>query len=517
MQSWTRRGVLQRSAMMSALPLLGPLAGCATTVDPIKTSANPLFTLGVASGDPWPDSVVLWTRLARDPLHGGGMGDAPVAVRWEIAADEGFQRIVNKGMVTARAETAHSVHVEAGSLEPHRWYWYRFNALGIESAVGRTRTAPALDASTDRVRLALACCQHYEHGHYTAYRHMAAEELDLVLHVGDYIYENKAREGRPRLHNSRETKTLAEYRNRYALYKLDPDLQAAHAAFPWAAVPDDHEVENDYANDIEEHGRQAPQEFLKRRAVAYQAYYEHLPFRRASRPVGPAMRLHRPLRFGRLASINLLDTRQYRTDQQCSGGWGPRCAAALDPAATMLGREQERWLDTMLNGSATRWDVLVQQLPIFERARMRDGQLEHNMDKWDGYTAARQRLFESIQRRDRGGMVVLSGDVHEAWAGRLKADFADPKSATFGTEFVGTSISSGGNGFDGKKSRDGMLDINPHLAFYNGRRGYARCDITADAWRTDYRVLPYVKEPGAPISTRASFVVDRESNRLETA
>jgi len=346
---------------------------------------------------------------------------------------------------------------------------------------------------------------------------MAGENLDLVLHVGDYIYENKAKDGRPRLHNSAETKSLDAYRNRYALYKLDPDLQAAHAAFPWAAVPDDHEVENDYANDIEEHGRQSPHDFLKRRAAAYKAYYEHLPFRRVSRPNGPAMRLHRSLKFGRLASINLLDTRQHRTDQQCWGGWSPRCDAALDPSATMLGRQQERWLDAALDKSECHWDVLAQQLPIVQRGRIRDGRLMHHMDKWDGYVVARQRLFESIQRRGRGGLIVLTGDVHEAWVGALKADFADPNSATLGTEFVGTSISSGGDGFDKKKSRERMLEGNPHLEFYNGRRGYARCEVTADAWRTDYRVLPYVEEPGAPVSTHTSFVVDRTSNRLETA
>lgn len=517
MIKWTRRSILRRSAALSTVTFLSPAIGPAVLSSALAASSNPLFTLGVASGDPWPDSVVLWTRLARDPLDGGGMGDAPIAVNWEIAADEGFQRIVQKGTATARAEDAHSIHVEAGGLEPHRWYWYRFNAKGIESAVGRTRTAPALDASNDRLRLALACCQHYEHGHYTAYRHMAGEDLDLVLHVGDYIYEYRAKDDRPRRHNSSEVKTLDAYRNRYALYKLDPDLQAAHAAFPWAAVPDDHEVENDYANDIEEHGRQSPEDFLQRRAAAYKAYYEHLPFRKGARPNGPAMRLHRPLKFGKLASINMLDTRQHRTDQKCWGKWSPRCDDALDTLATMLGPDQENWLDTALTKSGTNWDVLVQQVPIMQRGRMRDGQLMHHMDKWDGYVGARQRLFHSIQRRGRGGLVALSGDVHENWVGSLKADFSDPGSATLGTEFVGTSISSNGDGKDTKKSRQRMIEANPHLLFHNGQRGYARCEITADTWRTDCRVLPYVRKPGAPIATRASFVVDRKSNRLESA
>ena len=511
MTGWTRRGLLGGSAALATVSFLPTI--------PARTASppNPLFTLGIASGDPWPDSVVLWTRLARDPLHGGGMGNASIPVNWEIAADENFRQIVRSGTAIAVADYAHSVHVEVGGLQPHRWYWYRFNALGVESAVGRTRTAPVLDADLDRMRIAFASCQHYERGYYSAYRHMAEDEIDLMLHLGDYIYEGKAKDDRPRRHNSAEVETLAEYRSRYALYKLDPDLQAAHAAFPWAAVPDDHEVENDYAAHIDQTGGQPAKAFLARRAAAYQAYYEHLPFRSAARPIGPDMLLHRTLRFGRLAAINLLDTRQHRSDQPCWATWSPPCAEMRDPAATMLGAAQERWLYDAVERSPARWNVLAQQVPIFQRTRIKGGQTMLHMDKWDGYPTARQRLFDAVQRSAQGSMIVLSGDVHGNWAGDLRADFGDPTSTALGAEFVGTSISSNGDGWDSKKKFRRIVDGNPHIAFYNGQCGYTRCDITRERWRTDFRVLPYVSRPGAPISTRASFVVERGSNRLSAA
>jgi len=318
-----------------------------------------------------------------------------------------------------------------------------------------------------------------------------------------------------RRHNSAEVTTLDAYRNRYALYKLDPDLQAAHAAFPWAAVPDDHEVDNDYAGDHEESGQADPAAFLRRRAVAYQAYYEHLPFRPAARPNGASMRLYRTLRFGDLATLQLLDTRQYRSPQVCGRKWALRCPDAQDPSRTMLGTEQEAWLSEKLAAAnAGRWTVLVQQVPLIQRRRPKDGVDLYHPDKWDGYTAARNRLFGALRQHDVGGLVGLSGDVHNNWAGRLKADFGDPGSAVLGNEFVATSISSNGDGADRNKGQQRIVDANPHIAFFNGQRGYLRCLVGRDEWRTDFRVVPYVTKPGAPISTRASFIVERDSRNL---
>ena len=513
----TRRQVLRQAGAVSSLPLVGALSACQTASSAAPKNQSSLFTLGVASGEPLPDSVVIWTRLARDPLDGGGMPDTPVKVRWAVATDDAMRTVVRQGTATARPEYAHSVHVEVQGLEPHRWYWYRFDVGSEESAIGRTRTAPAAGQGIKRFRFAFASCQKYEDGYYTAHRHLAQEELDLVLHLGDYIYEGKAKDGRVRKHNSAECMTLEDYRNRYAQYKLDPDLQAAHAAFPWAVVPDDHEVDNDYANDKEVKLRVSSAEFLERRAAAYQAYYEHFPFRRASKPKGPDMQLYRTLSFGDLATIHLLDTRQYRTDQPCGRKWVERCADALDPRATMLGKVQEAWIDRQLAASSGQWTVIAQQVPIMQRKRFRDGRTLYHMDKWDGYVAARERLFASIQQHQPRGLVAVCGDVHAAWAGTLKADFDDPNSATLGPEFVGTSIASKGDGWEIKKTHRGILDANPHMDYYNGRRGYTRCDLTRARWRTDYRIVPYVSSRGAPIETTASFAVEAGAPALVKA
>ena len=512
----SRRDVLFGGVAASALPLLG-VAGCGapSPVPPQGSAAangNRLFSLGVASGEPGPDSVILWTRLAPEPLHGGGMGPAPVPVRWEVAEDEAMRHVVRRGTALARPDLAHAVHVEVAGLAPRRWYWYRFDAGGEASVVGRTRTTPAPGEALDLFRFAAASCQNYQHGYFTAYRHMAAEDLDLVVHLGDYIYEGGPRASFPRRHDDVEADTLAGYRNRYALYKLDPDLQAAHAAFPWCVVYDDHEVDNDYANDREVRQRVSPAAFLRRRAAAYRAYFEHLPFRSAQMPRGANMGLYRSMEIGGLIDLNLLDTRQYRTDQPCgeSGGkWHPQCAPARGPGATMLGREQEAWLYGRLGAGRARWSVLAQQVPIMERRRMIHGDHRYNMDKWDGYSAARDRLFTAVRQHRVPGLVALSGDVHSAWAGTLLTDFQDPRSAALGTEFVATSISSGGDGRDMRPRARKMLAANPGIAFYNGQRGYARFTVTREAWRTDYRVVPHVSTPGAPIRTRASFAAAR--------
>ncbi len=490
-------------------------ASCTWERQGFTASSDP-FTLGVASGDPLPDGVVLWTRLAPDPLAGGGMPPRPVPVDWELAEDESFRRVVRSGTATADPSFAHSVHVEVDGLEPASWYFYRFRAGGAISPAGRTRTAPT--GAPDRLRLAVASCQHYEQGLYTAYQHMAAEDLDLVLHVGDYIYESDTPPDRPRLrqHNSTEPVTLDEYRNRYALYKSDPSLQAAHAAFPWIATWDDHDVESNYANLIPElpNPTEGPAQdpragFPARRAAAYQAYYEHLPLRRPQRPKGADLRLYRHLAFGDLADLRVLDTRQYRTDQPCEDGRrAPRCAGAFDPAATMTGPAQERWLLDGLSSSRARWRVVPQQLPIFQRDFTAGPERAFDMDRWDGYPAARDRILGFIAARQIPDVIVLSGDIHAFFASDLKADYDDASSPTVGAEFVATSISSAGDGFDTTPDDDKLLAESPHVRFHNRRRGYLRCEVTPGLWRTDMRAVDVVTVPGAPVTTKASFVVE---------
>ena len=506
----SRRRLLGGAGACAVLAMTAPIASRGVLANP--GFAKYPFSLGVASGDLSPDGVVLWTRLAPEPLDGGGMGMQPVSVAWEVAADEEMKAVKQKGTAIARPELGHAVHVEVQGLEPGRWYWYRFHSGTVASPIGRTRTAPAANALLDRLRFAFASCQHYEKGHYTAHRHLAGEDLELVVFLGDYIYENKAKDGRPRRHDGPEVETLEEYRNRYALYKLDPDLQAAHAAFPWVVTSDDHEVVNDYAGDVDRKHETPRDEFLRRRAASYQAYYEHMPLSRSARPSGPNMALYRWLAFGGLAEFNLLDTRQYRTIQPC-GAYkdyknAARCSQALDPSATMLGAVQERWLLEGLGRSRARWNVIAQQVPMMQRIKPRDGEPLFNMDKWDGYPLARKTLLDYFANERLSNPVVLSGDVHANWVGDLLTDFDNPGSAIVGAEFVGTSISSGGDGADTTSRGLRIVDANAHLKFYNKQRGYVRCTVTPDRWQADCRVVPFVTRPGAPISTRASFVVE---------
>jgi alkaline phosphatase D len=471
-----------------------------------RFSSSP-FTLGVASGDPDPSSVVLWTRLAPDPLNGGGMPDEPVDVGWQIAADENMRRIVGQGTTTASPAFGHAVHVDAGGLEPDRWYWYRFIAGNEESPVGRTRTMPAEGAAVERLRFAFASCQHFETGYYTAYAHLAQEDLDLVFHLGDYIYENAGIDGRVRKHAGSEIASLADYRNRYAQYKLDPHLQAAHALCPWIVTPDDHEVDNNYANATSEHDdpRDA---FLGRRTAAYQAYYEHTPLRVASRPSGPAIQLYRSFRWGQLASFFVLDTRQYRTNQPCGDGTKAPCAGVYDAMATLMGGAQEGWLFEGMTTSTARWNVVPQQVMIAPVDRQAGPGERFAMDQWGGYDAARTRLMRFLAESRVRNPVVLTGDIHSNWVNDLKVDFFEPKSPVVATEFVGTSITSSGDGADVPEAMQAVVAENPFVKFYNGQRGYVACEVTPSRMRAHYRVLEYVSRPGAPIRTRASFVVD---------
>lgn len=466
------------------------------------------FSLGVASGDPLPDGVVIWTRLAPDPLNGGGMPLVNVPVRWQVATDEKMRQIVRRGTTLATPELAHSVHVDVRGLDPDRWYWYQFQVGNELSPIGRTRTAPAFYGSISQLNFAFVSCQDWQNGYYTAYRHLAEENLDFVVHLGDYIYEYGPESGGPRQHNSPEIITLADYRNRHALYKTDSNLQAVHAAFPWIVTWDDHEVENNYANLIPE-DNQSQQEFVTRRANAYQAYYEHMPLRLVSPPYGNNLQIYRRFSFGDLAQLHVLDTRQYRTDQPCDDGLKRRCTQAFDANATMTGNEQERWLFDGLARSRSRWNVIAQQTMLGQYNFNSSADLGiFNMDQWDGYVAARNRLLNFLNQRQPSNPVVISGDIHSSWVHDLKLDFNNPNSATVGTEFVGTSISSD---FPTEYITfvQASLGNNPHTKFFDGAfRGYVRCNLTAERWQSDYRVVSSIVDLNASVTTLASFVVE---------
>ncbi|HEX3132596.1 MAG TPA: alkaline phosphatase D family protein [Planctomycetota bacterium] len=507
----------RRTFLAGTVALAGAsLWGCGATARVPVLSDDP-FQLGVASGDPSADGVVLWTRLAPAPLTGGGMPPEPVAVRWELAADDGFREIVQQGEVTALPELAHSVHVEVAGLQPARWYWYRFHCGKDVSAVGRTRTLPAVDVMPERFRFAFVSCQNYEQGLFTAYSHLLKEELDLVIHLGDYIYEYAGKDGQVRKHLGPECTTLAGYRTRYAQYKLDPALRAMHQAVPWVVTPDDHEFDNNCAGDISEEKGVEPKDFLVRRAAAYQAYYEHMPLRRAALPKGPDMLLFRRLPVGRLAELHVLDTRQYRSDQPCGDGNKPPCPESLSPTQTLMGTAQRDWLFDGLSRSSATWNVLAQQVMMGRVDRKPGEGVSYSMDQWPGYEMERRKLLRFLHEKKIVNPVVLSGDIHTNWANELIADFDDLGGRTVATEFVGSSISSGGNGIDKPKDLDRILADNPFLKFHNAKRGFVRCELTPTHWRTDYRTVSFVDKPGAPLNTRASFVVEAGDPHIKLA
>lgn len=498
-----RRTFLTGTAAWVGMSWLAPSVLNASGNTP-KFAANP-FTLGVASGEPWEDSVVLWTRLAPDALNGGGMSAASVEVKWELASDEQMKTVVASGTAIAAAELGHAVHVEVFGLQPARWYWYRFMVGNEVSPVGRTRTAPAPGVLAERFNFAFASCQHYETGWYTAYKHMCEEHLDLVVFLGDYIYEYGITEGRIRKHNGPEIMNLNDYRNRYALYKSDALLQRAHAQFPWVVTWDDHEVANNYA------GLHVPTQKAgveARRAAAYQAFFEHQPLRPSQLRQGPYMDSYRDLSFGRLIEMQVLDTRQFRTPQPCGDGTKEACPEVFDPQATILGRAQKRWLMRNLDRSPARWNVLAQQVMMTPLDMEPGPGRKFSMDKWAGYNVETKQLMQFLAARKPSNPIVLTGDIHSNWVTELKADFDKPESAVLGAEFTGTSISSAGDGMDTRPTTEKVIAENPYLKFYNGQRGYVRCAVTPEKWQTDYRVVPFVSKPDAPVSTRASFVVE---------
>jgi alkaline phosphatase D len=507
--SITRREFLQRAAAVAALGTVAPHR--AALAQP-RFESYP-FKLGTASGYPQANGVTLWTRLAPRPLEGGGMPNVPVEVSWEVAADEGFRTIAASGKALAVPELAHSVHVDVNALQPARTYWYRFIAGRETSPVGRTRTAPDTASALSRMRFAFAACQQYEQGYYVAYRHMAQEDLDLVVHLGDYIYESTWGRNLVRAHGTDQTYTLPEYRNRYALYKSDEDLKAAHAAFPWIVTWDDHEVQNDYANDRSQ-DLDPRDAFLTRRGAAYQAYYEHMPLPAWARPRGPDMKLHGAFAYGQLASFFVLDDRQYRSHQVCArpGRGGSTvvreedCAERLDPNLTMLGAEQERWLDESLGRSSSRWNVIAQQTLMAQVDRRPGPGADYWTDGWDGYPRARERLLRSVASRRVSNPLVIGGDVHMSAVADLKVDFDDANSPVVATEFVCPSITSQGPAV---KRVELFLQENPHIKFANGvRRGYTTVDLTPTRCVSRIRTVASVTERDSPMRTLATYAVE---------
>jgi alkaline phosphatase D len=474
-----------------------------------------LFALGVASGDPLPGSVILWTRLVADPAaEDGGVGTGePVPVGWEVASDEEFADVVASGDAVAEPALGHSVHVDADGLEPDSWYWYRFTVGDRRSPVGRTRTTPAEGAAADSLRFAFASCQNRQSGFWNAHTHLAEEDVDLVLFLGDYIYEEDSQDDAVQPYTSPAPVDVTTYRQRWAEYKADPALQAAHAARPWVCTPDDHEVANDYADDIAEDdledevdpaARSERADFRDRRADAYQVYYEHMPLR-LDPPGGSDFRIYRQVAWGDLARFYVLDTRQHRSDQACDdtlvyASAGPPCAESEEESRTMMGEEQEAWLGEALSASSATWNVLAQQTILSPVPIAGD---VVNLDQWDGYPAARRRLVDQL--RDVSNPVIITGDIHCSAVGTLPEDPDDASTPALATELVGTSISSS---FPVPELVEPLVDTLDNVYYVDARqRGYVVCQVSPGELRAEFRYVSTVTEPEAEITTGAAWLV----------
>ena len=491
---------------------LGPAADAHAATG--KVPSDP-FTIGIASGDPTPDGVLLWTRLAPEPLavDSGLDANAKYVVGWEVATDERFGKIVARGSTTATAAENFSVHVEVGGLAPGRHYWYRFRCGPHLSPVARTRTAPSPNSAPD-LRFGFASCMNYRAGYFQTMRDAAEQDLEVMLFLGDYLYEYAVQQlpvGRqiptdlpaevlPAL------ETLQQYRLRYALYKLDPDLQQAHHVMPWIVTWDDHEVSNDYETD--------DRDDLVRRAAAYRAYWENMPLRRPQQPKGPDARIFRRLSWGSTAQFDILDTRQYR-DPETVQSPAPDEGERRDPNRTVLGSEQERWLASSLGARRVQWNFVGQQILMarLNTASAEDQPTVFSPGTWDGYQASQQRMFDLVagglkSKRVRN-FCSLGGDVHCSYVSDLVSNSLDPSSPLIGIDITSPSISSALD-FDpaANERRQIRRRMNESLHWADLHCGYDICDVTAERARFDVRVVDKVSQHDSPVFTGASFTVE---------
>ncbi|WP_373862831.1 alkaline phosphatase D family protein [Nocardia amamiensis] len=501
---------------------------------------TPVFRHGVASGDPLPDGVIIWTRVTVSDAAtpGSGLG-APASVRWEIAADDGFAWVTASGTVTATADSDHTVKIDVSGLAPGAEYFYRFSALGEASPIGRTKTAPAAADSPERLRLGVVSCSNWEAGYFGAYRHLAARsDLDAIVHLGDYIYEYGqgkygGRDGAVRQHEpAGEIVSLADYRIRHAQYKTDPDLLDLHAALPFVCTWDDHEsADNSWSGGANNHDPGTEGSWADRRVASMQAYVEWMPVRAAGS--GAQVRIYRRLRFGTLAELAMLDLRSYR-DQEAKPGAGWR--EADNPARTLTGKAQMEWLTAGLASAPVRWklvgnSVMIAPLifPPLEPATtaaitstmgIPQSGLSPNGDQWDGYAADRARLFRAIIEQQISDVVFLTGDIHSSWAADLPVDAANyPGGATAGAEFVVPSVTSTSIGDMVRANTapvaESIKSVNHHLRYAElDSHGYGVLEVTADNAQMDWYYLLNVSDPNSAVRHGASFAV-RSGGRIE--
>ncbi len=517
-----RRQIIQGIA--SSVTLLG-LPG--TNWGKQSWASNP-FSLGVASGAPTHDGIVLWTRLDPVCVEAAGLNGQAVPVTWQLAHDAQFSRIAAQGVIQSVPALAYSVHAEVSGLASDHHYFYRFLAGSASSTTGKTRTFPAPEARPKSLRLAYASCQQWGNGFYGAYRHMLDENLDMVMYLGDYMYEypsSRPKDIRPT--TGGWANTLETYRQRYALHKSDPDLQAMHAAAPWLIAWDDHEVQNDYAGTQKGNSGRPIDDFMARRRAAYQAFYEHMPVRRTNFEAlisehSDNAKIFGSSRFGQLATLYLLDTRQYRDPQACnpnnktgSSQLDPSsCAIWNDPQRTLLGSQQENWLKREFESSSAQWNVIGQQTLLGQRNLDTQGGVRFSNNGWDGYPRARQRLIDAMIQTKLRNPVVIGGDMHENWVGHILSDYKVPTSTSVGVEFCGTSITSLAH-INQEKANE-MLRVNPHFIFADTEyRGYGVVEFTPNRLRTTLRAVDDATNPRSAIHTLAEFTVESDKPQIQ--
>ncbi len=465
------------------------------------------FGLGVASGDPTPTSVIVWTRLyAATARRAPRTVDEYVVL--EVARDAAFEDLVRRLLLVARARDGHALKYDVDGLLPGRTYFYRFRYGSWVSTVGRTRTLPAADAAVERFRFAFASCQKTSDGFYTAYRHLAAEELDLVVFLGDYIYESVGDAPfAPERAQTYRVEDLDGYRDRYALARLDLDLQAAHAAFPWVVTWDDHEIENDYSGP-HRNGTEPPREaWAARRAAGAQAYWENMPLR-VPPPVGERLHLHRRVDVGTLLRLHVLDARQYRDATACGGDAGFACPERLEPGRSILGEGQRAWLLDGLATQRARWPVLASSV-VFSRIDF--GGAGANFDQWDGWVADQDTVSEALARFSNA--LVISGDIHMPMAANV-ARTREPGAAIVAAELTCPAVSSGGDA-DVSRGLAPLIEALENVEYIAGDvRGYVRVDVTPTQMIADVRRVSTVLSPTAEVKIERRFRLEHDSPGL---
>ncbi|MEY2861748.1 MAG: hypothetical protein RL392_2206 [Pseudomonadota bacterium] len=510
-----RRNWIQLALAQAA----GALGCCAWAQEEVALDFNP-FKLGIASGQPTSSSVVLWTRLLPANPFSNPWGNRAVTVSWELAHDDKFGRVIQQGNVSALAELAHSVHLEVLNLQADQIYYYRFRVGGMYSPVGRTRTLPDATATNTPLKLAFASCQRYHSGTFDAYDFMLADNPDLVVFLGDYIYEGGAGMGESRGKPLKPAFKLSDYRELYELARSDPSLANMHAACPWLILWDDHEVTNDYAGGEVRAGLDKGS-LAKLMAMGFQAWYEHMPV--SPRVLkdgvegllknGTELKLYETFSWGRLADLHLLDTRQYRSRQVGCGFAGlfePKdCTDYNNPARSMLGETQEAWLLNQLQKagetkSGASWNLICQPL-VFTRLLFPVGAGRVNQDNWDGYPVSRERILKACVEHQTKNPVIFGGDIHQNWASHVHTDPLTMQGPVVMPEFCSTSIATPSFG---PLSAKEMKDLAPHCIYTDRHlRGYGLVELTASTMRVDFRVVGRNSEGSSQISSAATFTV----------